>query len=235
VEHSAQIKGEIPMRTFAALIVATLLASAGVRDVLAGQASSSAQSSAPAAAGLAPLALSAGTAIVAKLSTDLDAGRCKVGDAVEAEAKQDVKQGHDVLLKKGSLLVGHVAAVKSSGSELTVAFDFDSVRMKDGKQFSLPLIIQALAPEADISNNSTLSDGRGLDSTLNSSAVKHHDSTLKGSINQLDAKSTGVYDFRGMNLSDQNTNGTHYSLVTSSAGSFKLKKGSQLVMKAVGQ
>jgi hypothetical protein len=223
------------MRTFAALILATLLASAGVRNVFGGQASSSAQSSAPAAAGLAPLALSAGTTFLAKLSTDLAARQCKVGDPVGAEAKQDVKQGHDVVLKKGSTLLGHVAAVQPAGNDLTVAIEFDSVRMKDGKQFSLPLSIQALAPEADISNNSTLSSGRGLDATVNSSAVKHQDSTLKGSTNQLDAKSTGVRDFPGMNLSDQNTNGTHYSLVTSSTGDFKLKKGSQLVMKVVGQ
>jgi hypothetical protein len=221
------------MKNFTVLFLAALLAFAGAQNLAGSQANSSAQTSST--AGLAPLALSAGTAIVAKLSTDLDTARCKVGDAVEAEAKQDVKQDHDVLLKKGSLLVGHVTAVKSSGSELTVAIYFDSVKMKDGKQFSLPLIIQALAPEGDITNNDTLSDGRGLDAALNNSAVKHHDSTLKGSMNQLDAKSTGVYDAPRMSLSAQKTNGTHYSLVTSSSGNFKLKKGSQLVLKVVGQ
>ena len=216
------------MKAYAILVLAMVLASFGGQYLSGSQANSFAQASAPAAAGLAPLALSVGTAFLAKLTTDLDAGRCKVGDAVEAEAKQDVKQGHDVVLKKGSTLLGHVAAVHSTSYELTVATQFDSVRTKDGKQFSLPLSIQALAPEADISNNSTLRRGGGL-------AVMHNDSTLKGSINQLDTKSTGVYDFPRMNLSDQDTNGIHYSLVTSSAGSFKLKKGSQLVLKVVGQ
>jgi hypothetical protein len=207
------------MRIFATLILATLLASAGVRNVLGGQ------SSVP-AAGLTPLNLPGGTSFLAKLSTDLAARQCKVGDPVETEAKQDVKQGHDVVLKKGSTLLGHVAAVQPASNELTVAIEFDSVRTKDGKQFSQPLSIQALAPEADISNNSTLRRGGGL-------AIMHNDSTLKGSINQLDTKSTGVYDFPHMNLSDKNSNGRHYSLITSSAGDFKLKKGTQLVMKAV--
>lgn len=223
------------MRNFTALFLVTLSASVGVQNVLGGQAGSSAQSSAPAAAGLTPLNLPKGTAFLAKLSTDLAARQCKVGDPVEAEAKQDIKQGHDVLLKKGAMLLGRVAAVQPSGNELTVAIEFNSVRMKDGKQFSLPLSIQALAPEADISNNSTLSDGRGLDAALNNSAVKHHDSTLKGKTNQLDTTSTGVADLPGMSLSDQTTNGTHYTLVTSSSGDFKLKKGTQLVMKVVAQ
>ena len=223
------------MKNFTVLFLAALLASVGARNLVAGQASNSAPPGASAAAGLTSLNLPNGTAFVAKLSTDLAAKQCKVGDPVEAETKQDVKQGHDVVLKKGSTLLGHVAAVQPAGNELTVAIEFDSVRMKDGKQFSLPLSIQALAPEADISNNSTLSSGRGLDATVNSSAVKHQDSTLKGSTNQLDAKSTGVYDFPRMNLSDKNSNGTHYSLVTSSSGDFKLKKGTQLVMKVVGQ
>lgn len=221
------------MRTFAALILATLLAFAGAQNVLGGQATTSAQSSTPAAAGLAPLALTKGTTILAKLSTDLAARQCKLGDAVKAEAKQDVKQGHDVLLKKGSMLLGHVAAVQPSDNQLTVAIIFDSVMMRDGKQFLLPLSIQALAPETDISNNSSLSDGRGLSAAANNATVSGHNSTIKGKTNQLDNASTGVYDLPGMKLSDQNTNGTHYSLLTSSTGDFKLKKGTQLVMEVV--
>lgn len=225
------------MRNITALVLATLMASTGAQTVFGGQASTSAQSSVPAAAGLTPLNVPAGTTFLAKLSTNLAARQCKVGDPVEAEAKQDVKQGHDVLLKKGSLLLGHVAAVRpsASGNSLTVAIQFDSVRTKDGKQFSLPLSIQALAPEGDITNNDTLSSGRGLDATAQTAAVKHHDSTLKGSTNQLDTKSTGVSDIPGMELSDQTTNGTHYSLLISSSGDFKLKKGAQLVMKVVTQ
>lgn len=223
------------MKNFAAFVLAALVASVGSQNALGGQASSSAQSSGSAAAPLAPLNLPKGTAFIARLSTDLTALHCKVGDPVDAEARQDVKQGHDVLLKKGSLLLGHIAAVQppTSDMQLTVAIVFDSVRTKDGKQYSLPLTIQALAPEADISNNGSLSGGRGLDAAVNSAAVKHHDSTLKGSTNQLDTTSTGVYDLPGMKLSDQTTNGTHYSLLVSSTGDFKLKKGAQLVMEVV--
>jgi hypothetical protein len=212
------------MKACAILVLAIVLASFGGQYHSGSQANSFAQASAPAAAaGLAPLALSAGTAFLANLTTDLEAGRCKVGDAVEAEAKQDVKQGHDVVLKKGSTLLGHVAAVHSTSYELTVATQFDSVRTKDGKQFSLPLTIQALAPEVTDANNGRLSP-----------VWQSETARMRGTvINQLDTKSTGVYDFPHMNLSDKNSNGTHYSLITSSAGDFKLKKGSQLVMKVV--
>ena len=215
------------------IILAALWVAVGVPTAVPGQASPAAQSSAPVTVGLAPLGLPKDATFLAKLATNLTARQCKAGDPVEAEVRQDVKQGHDVVLKKGSMLLGHVASVQPSGKDLAVAIAFDSARMKDGKQFSLPLSIRALAPEADISNNSSLSDGRGLSAAANNATVAGHDTTLKGRTNQLDANSSGVYDLPGVKLSDQMTNGTHYTLLTSSTGDLRLKKGTQLVMEVV--
>jgi hypothetical protein len=223
------------MKYFAYAALGSLLVFAGPQGPLAGQTPAPAQ----AAPALDALKLPAGTAFLAKLSANLDGRRCKPGDPVEAEVKQDIKQGHDVLLKKGSVLLGHVAGVKAPTSrtpQLNVAIAFDSVRTKDGKQFSLNLVIQALAPEADVTNNDTLAAGRGMGVTSSSNAtVSGHATTLKGTTTQLSVTSTGVYDLQGLDLGDQTTNGAHYSTLTSSTGDFRLKKGAQLVMKVVSE
>jgi hypothetical protein len=223
------------MKSFAYAVLGSLLVLTAVQGLLARQASAPVQAT-PA---LDALKLPAGTAFLARLSTNLDGRQCKPGAPVEAEVKQDIKQGHDVLLKKGSVLLGYVAGVKvpTSGTpQLNVAIAFDSVRTKDGKRFSLNVEIQALAPEADVTNNDTLAAGRGMGVTSSSDAtVSGHATTLKGSINPLSVTSTGVYDLQGLELGDQTTNGAHYSTLTSSIGDFRLKKGAQLVMKVVSE
>jgi len=187
------------MKSFAYAALGSMLVFTGFQGLLAGQASAPAQ----AAPTLDALKLPAATAFLAKLSTNLHGRQCKPGDPVEAEVKQDIKQGHDVMLKTGSALLGHVAGVKAATTntpQLNVAIDFDSVRTKDGKRFSLNVDIQALAPEADTTNNGTLNDGRGLDAASTKATVSGHAATLKGSIAHLSVTSTGVYDLQGLAL-----------------------------------
>ena len=221
------------MKYLACAALGSLLVFTGIQRSLAGQAS------APAQATLDALKLPAGTAFLAKLSTNLDGRQCKPGEPVEAEVKQDIKQDHDTLLKKGSVLLGHVAGVKAptSDSPLSVAIAFDSVRMKDGRRFSLNLFVQALAPEADLDNSSSLADFAGPVTTKSTSTagVSGRNGTVRGNIKQLTPSSTGVYDLQGLTLGDQTTNGAHYTTLTSSAGDFHVKKGSQLVMKAASE
>lgn len=220
------------MKYFAYAGIVLLLLFSGSRSSSAGQTSAPAQTT-PA---LDALKLPSGTAFLARLSTNLDGRQCKPGDPVEAEVKQDIKQGHDALLKKGSTLLGHIAGVKVPSSDtpqLKVAVAFDSVKLKDGKQFSLNLVIQALAPEAD-TNTSSLADFAGPVTTKSTSTagVSGQNDTIRGNTKQLSPSSTGVYDLRGLALGDQTTNGTHYSTLTSSTD-FRLKKGTQLIMKVV--
>jgi hypothetical protein len=225
------------MRYFAILISLTLL-TFGVQQIAAApKAGATAQTTAPAAASLPPLTLPADTAILAKLSTELNGSQCKRGDVLEAEAKQDVKQGHDVVLKKGTMLVGHVAGVQpaSSGKGLSIAITFDTAKMKDGKQFSVRMGIKALAPEANITNNDTLNDGRGMDAAANNATTSGHSTTLRGNFGQLNAASAGVYDIPGLDLATQLTDGVRYSLLISSTANFRLKKGTQVVLKVIEQ
>jgi hypothetical protein len=188
------------MKYFACAALVSVLVFTGIRSSPAGKTSAPAQAT-PA---LDALKLPSGTVFMARLSTNLDGWQCKPGDPVEAEVKQDIKQGHDVLLKKCSVLLGRVAGVKAPASDthqLNVAIAFDSVRLKDRKRLSLNLIIQALAPEADVTNNDTLAEGRGMGVTSSSNAtVSGHATTLKGTITQLTVTSTGVYNLQGLEL-----------------------------------
>src|ERR1700687_2650545 len=221
------------MKRLAILAFAVLLFAGGSLNAFAQQTSDGPPPTSPPA--LPPLNWPKDIPVVAKLNTNLAGRQCKPGDPVEAEVKQDVKQGHDVLLKKGSLVTGHVGGVTqpTSDKQLSVPIAFDTARMKDGKQFSVRLRIQALAPEVEITNNDTLMEGRGMDAATNKAKVSGHDSTLKANHGMVDTKSAGVYDIPGLELAYKVTSGTQYSLLISSAGDFKLKKGTQLVLKAV--
>ena len=72
--------------------------------------------------------LSSGTNLQAELTKSLDAKKAKVGDEVTAKVTQDVKSNGQVVVRKGSKLIGHVteAKARSQGdqeSRLGIAFD----------------------------------------------------------------------------------------------------------------
>lgn len=221
------------MKRITLIAVACVLASA----------STFAQESAPSSQGMAALKLPSGATFLAKLSTNLTLGQCKPGDAVEAEATQDVKKDKQVLLKKGSALLGHVTAVQlatAEKSENVVGIVFDTISMHKTKQnFSLHLIVQAVAPEAnlDTSNSIGAGNGSGIDTaTRHTSALQTgRASTVSGNVNPLSANSTGIYDLSGITLSDQVSSTGRITILASSNSNFRLKKGMQLVMRAVEQ
>jgi hypothetical protein len=228
------------MARFATLCFVVLVASisAWSQEQSGNPPSAPPQSSAPVAATSPALNIAPDTAFLAKLSTNLELRNCKPGDPVEAQATQDIKQGHEVLLKKGSTLLGRVKAVQmptAEKPEAIVGIVFDEGKLKNGQQFSLHLIIQALAPEANLTNNDTLADGRGMDSATNNATVSGHSSTLRGNVNQLTPASSGIYDLSGVKLGDQITQTGHVTVLAFSNGNVRLKKGMQLVMKVVSQ
>jgi hypothetical protein len=72
--------------------------------------------------------LQSNTALAAKLENSLDASRAKVGDQVVLKTTQAIKQNGEVIVPKGSKLIGHVTEVqqrtKANGqSRIGVAFD----------------------------------------------------------------------------------------------------------------
>src|SRR3974390_95699 len=73
----------------------------------------------PDAAKLPVLSVPGDTTLLAKLNTNLDLSQSKAGDEVQAETTRDVKEGKDMLLKKGSILIGHVAFVEPASAKQT--------------------------------------------------------------------------------------------------------------------
>jgi|SRR5271157_849264 len=220
------------MKQHAALIITALVLSISC----GAEGHSRSQSNGLVTTALDSLKLPNDKAFLAKLLTNMELRQCKVGDPVEAEPRQDVKQGHDVLLKKNATLLGHVSAVELPSSDkpqLIVGIVFDTVRMKDGKQFSLNLIIQALAPEADVDTSGSLADrtGTGMASATRTAGVGGHSSTVMGNVNQLTPESKGVYDLQGVVLGEHISNGAHSSVLATSLGDFRLKKGTQLILR----
>jgi hypothetical protein len=104
-----------------------------------------------------------GTSVVGRLLTNVDAAQTKVGDSLERQSIDDIKSGHDVLVKKGSTLNGRVTFVQpysAKDSRCGVGILFDRVALKNGERVALNLVIQALAPQRDV-NYDSLDHGNG--------------------------------------------------------------------------
>lgn len=114
-------------------------------------ASSNNSVSGPANAGPNSAGLSNGTAMNAELSQALDTKKCKPGDAVTAKTTAATKAGGEVVIPKGTKLVGHVTESKArakgeSRSELGIVFD--KAVLKDGREIALNNVtVEALAAQ----------------------------------------------------------------------------------------
>ncbi|HEV3037382.1 MAG TPA: hypothetical protein VHA33_06315 [Candidatus Angelobacter sp.] len=114
-----------------------------------GNASASTKTSGNAGGNAASSSLSSGTNVQAELTKSLDAKKAKVGDQVTAKVTQDVKSNGQVVVRKGSKLIGHVteAKARSQGeSESRLGIAFDRAVLKDGQEVAFNAMVQALAP-----------------------------------------------------------------------------------------
>ncbi len=179
-------------------------------------------SSAPADASVQPLVFPKDTPVLAKLLTDLDAGSAKPSDTVSAEIVEDMKSGHQVLVQKGCILIGHVIGVQlfsSQNPKSIVGILFDRVTLKNGEQRPTYIGIQAIAP----------AEGTRTEAEVNPSI---HARDVKGTVGYLDHKSVGTFGMPGVTLGYEVTKEGKASLVTSMTGNVKLKKGMQVVFAA---
>jgi hypothetical protein len=95
---------------------------------------------------IAPLGV--GTAFNATLDDTLDTRKTKAGDAVTAEASEDVSYQRCVVFPKGTKITGHVVRVTSGGrgsAGSAIFIQFDKATVKDGQEVILNAGIQALA------------------------------------------------------------------------------------------
>ena len=93
-------------------------------------------------------ALNSGTTLQAELTKSLDAKKAKPGDEVTAKATQDVKSNGQVVVRKGSKLIGHVTEAQArtkDNAESKLGIVFDHAVLKDGSQVAFTGMVQALA------------------------------------------------------------------------------------------
>ena len=111
-------------------------------------ASGAASGSASANAGSDAIQLEDNTDVRAVLTNSLDSRKCKPGDQVTAKVTDDVKENGQVVVHKGTHLMGHVTQAESKAkgqSESSLGIEFDHARMKNGQEVPLQLGVQALA------------------------------------------------------------------------------------------
>jgi hypothetical protein len=139
----------------AAVLLAALIGSSAAQSVTALNSSNS--------SGMVPQ----GTALVAELAKSIDARKARAGDTVKAKVTQDVLANGQIVIQRGSRLLGHVTEAKAFSQDAPqsrLGVVFDRVALKDGKEVSLNGVLQALAPPVeapDVLSASSSSYGGG--------------------------------------------------------------------------
>src|SRR4029077_2245354 len=134
--------------------------------------------------------LSIGTAFNATLTDALDTRKARPGDAVTAEAAEDVSYQRSVIFPKGTKVVGHIVRATSGGrgrggSALFV--QFDKAVLKDGQEVILNAGIQALAVGAVAPLSDTdAGKGAGMSAALNGPARSFADKAEPASAESTD-------------------------------------------------
>jgi hypothetical protein len=124
------------------------------------------------------VALADGATMNAALKGSLDAKKSKVGDRVEVETTQDVKENGKVVLRKGTRLVGHVTEVQArekGEAKSQVGVAFDRAELRNGQQMPLNASIQALASaqaSAAAADDDAFASGGGAVSAVGAGASR---------------------------------------------------------------
>lgn len=125
------------------------------------KASGGASTSTSANAGHNSATLADGTAMNASLSQPLDAKKNKPGDPVTAKTTEATKSQGQVVIPKGSKLVGHVTECKQRSKEekeSALGIVFDKAILKDGQEVPLNVTVRALAAAQTAAASSVGSD-----------------------------------------------------------------------------
>lgn len=85
------------------------------------------------------MTLATGTSISAELQKTLDAGNARVGDQISLKTTQSIRQNGEVVVPKGSTLIGRVTEVQrrtKENAQSRIGMVFERI---EGKQVSMPL------------------------------------------------------------------------------------------------
>ncbi|HMC29982.1 MAG TPA: hypothetical protein VKL99_04050 [Candidatus Angelobacter sp.] len=148
----------------------------GKKEKSSTSAAGSGSGSAAVAAGDSSALLSGGSTLQAELTKPVDAKKAKSGDEVTARLTQDIKSNGQVVLHKGSKLVGHVTeaqAKSKDNAESKLGIVFDKAVGKGSQEVAFNGVIQALAPPAQgalsVAGDESGNLGSGMGSGMGSS------------------------------------------------------------------
>lgn len=204
---------------------------------------------------IAPLGV--GTTFNATLDEALDTRHAKAGDAVVAEAAENVLYQRSMIFPKGTKVVGHVVKVTTSGkgrAGSAIFVQFDKAVMKDGQEILLNAGIQALAITASMPPESAKSSAEAQagavenDSDVNSdtevvSTNYQNSQTLRKPLG-APAAAQGKFSTDGLFSSDSRgafgrpdlkvytptSEGSHGTVILSSKKSLHLDTGTHLLL-----
>jgi hypothetical protein len=164
------------------------------------------------------------TAIIARLVAKSDSTRLQQGDRVEARITHDVKDGHQVVLPKGALVVGQVShfVAPPPGALYEVAINFDTVELNSGIAVTLHSALQAIAPPPVVPVNAITDQPRNGASHVR--ADEH-------GVETLTTASKGVFNFPDVILGLGVSNKGRTPILSSQTQHIHLDKDSQIVFR----
>jgi hypothetical protein len=199
-----------------------------------------------------------GPAVNAELSSSVDSKKAKVGDKVEARTTEPLKNGNDVLVPKGTKLIGHVveASARSKGDQQsTLAIQFDKAVPKKEQEIPVNLMIIAVAPPSNqqygnsggpgadpmgdrgaaTSGGSPMGVGHPQQPPSNSANYPNGnsaDNASPGGGGPLPPNSRGVYGLNSLQLMMQASKPNPGTVITSTGKEVRLDGGTRLLLIA---
>jgi hypothetical protein len=136
------------IRTGLAILAGTVMAACAAAQAQSNPPATPPTQPAPAPNATNNVAIPNGPAVTAELNGSVDSKKVKVGDKVEAHTTEALKNGNDVIVPKGTKLIGHVtqATARSKGdSDSSLAIQFDTAQPKKEQEIPLTVTILAVA------------------------------------------------------------------------------------------
>jgi len=199
-----------------------------------------------------------GPAVTAELNGSLDSKKAKVGDRVEAHTTEALKSGNDVLVPKGTKLIGHVtqATARAKGdNDSSLAIHFDKAEPKKQQEVPLSVIVLAVAAPAQMNfgggvpssgepmantqtsqQSSPMGASRQQNPTPNAGAYPQPGATESSDTpsvaGTLPASSRGIYGLKDLKLmmNRSKDNNSPSTVITSTGKDVHLDSGTRLLL-----
>jgi hypothetical protein len=164
------------------------------------------------------------TVVIARLVAKFDSTHLEQGERVEARISHDVKDGHQIVIPKGSLVLGQVVhfVAPPPGTLYGVAINFDTIQLKNGSTASLHLELQAIAPAPVVSVNAI------TDQPYNGANRVRAD---EHGVELLTSTSKGVFNLPDIILGQEVSNNRSTPIISSPIQKIRLDKDSQIVFR----